>query len=333
MAKVAINGLGRIGRITAKLVMTHPDLELVAVNDIAGLDNIAYLIKYDTVYGRYDLDVATVNGKLKIGDQEIPYLSERDPANLPWQTHEVDIVFECTGLFTTTEDASKHLQAGAKFVIVSGPTKSSDMPTVIHGVNQGESSSNVISCASCTTNSIGPVMEIINRHLGVEKALMTTIHAYTATQAMVDAPDKKDFRRGRAGAANFVPTSTGAAIAVTKSMPDLVGKFDGVAVRAPIPVGSISDITILTSNDTSVDDVNRLLREESETDRYKDVFGVTTEPIVSSDIIKLSYASLADLSMTQVVGGNLVKVMAWYDNEWSYTSQMIREAADIDAKL
>jgi glyceraldehyde 3-phosphate dehydrogenase len=333
MAKVAINGLGRIGRATLKIVMDTPELELVGTNDIADVDNIAYLIKYDTVYRGWNHDIESGEGKLIIDGVEVPYFSERDPANQPMGEHEVDIEFECTGFFTKTEDASKHIQAGAKYVIVSGPTKSKDMPTIIHGVNRGNKDTHVISCASCTTNNIGPVMEILNRRIGVDKAIMTTIHAYTATQAIVDAPIKKDFRRGRAGAENFVPTSTGAAVAVTLAMPELTGKFDGVAVRAPIPVGSLSDIVLLTSRDTTIDEVNSILTEEAGTDRYKGVFGVTTEPIVSSDIIGLGYASLADAGMTRVVDGNLVKVMTWYDNEWSYTSQMIREAVALAGEM
>ncbi len=329
MAKVAINGMGRIGRATLKIVMDTPELELVAVNDIADIENIAYLIKYDTVYGRYQHEIEAKDGALVVNGQRIPYHSERDPENLPWDENDIDIVFESTGFFTDTDGASKHIKAGAKYVIVSAPTKSEDMPTVVHGVNTEEGDTRVISCASCTTNNVGPVMEILNRNFGVEKALMTTIHAYTSSQAIVDGPSKKDFRRGRAGAANFVPTSTGAAIAVTKALPELKGKFDGVAVRGPIPVGSISDITLLLGEDTTVEDLNQTLRDEAESDRYKGIFGVTEEPLVSSDIIGLTYASMADLSMTQVQGGNLVKVMTWYDNEWSYTSQMVRKAVKL----
>lgn len=329
MAKVAINGMGRIGRATLKIALETPELDVVGVNDIADIENIAYLLKYDTVYGKYGDDTRAEDGKLVVNGQEIPYFSERDPAQLPWGEHGVDVVFECTGFFTKTEDAGKHVEAGAKYVIVSAPTKSKDMPTIVHGVNTSDGETKVVSCASCTTNNVGPVMEIMNRHFGVEKALMTTIHAYTSTQAIVDGPAKKDFRRGRAGAANFVPTSTGAAIAVTKALPQLEGKFDGVAVRGPIPVGSISDITMVLGKDTSVEEVNQVLREEAGSDRYKGIFGVTEEPLVSSDIIGQSEASKADLSMTQVQGGNLVKIMTWYDNEWSYTAQMIREAVSL----
>jgi glyceraldehyde 3-phosphate dehydrogenase len=329
MARVAINGLGRIGRATLKVVMDTPELELVAVNDIADAENIAYLLQHDTVYGRWERQVSADNGALVINGESVPFLSERDPANLPWAKYNVDIVFECTGLFTTTEEAGKHAKAGATYVIVSAPTKSKDMPTLIHGVNTSDGDVRVFSCASCTTNNAGPVMEIINRRIGIEKAIMTTIHAYTASQGIVDGPSKKDFRRGRAAAANLVPTSTGAAIAVTKAMPELEGKFDGVSVRAPIPVGSISDIVIVTSRDVTAEEVNDIFHEEARSERYKDIFGVTDVPLVSSDIIKLTLASLVDTAMTQVVGGNLLKVMAWYDNEWGYTNQMIRKAVTL----
>ncbi len=329
MAKVAINGLGRIGRATAKVVMATPELELVAVNDIADGDNIAYLIQYDTVYGKYEQDVSFSDGTLTIGDHAISYLSERDPAQLPWGDQEIDIVFECTGLFTDSDGAAKHVEAGAKFVIVSGPTKSPDMPTVVHGVNGSDGSVQAISCASCTTNNVGPVIEVMDRHFGVEKAIMTTIHAYTSTQAIVDSPAKKDYRRGRAAAANFVPTSTGAAVAATKAYPEMEGKFDGVAVRAPIPVGSISDIVVVISKDATADEINAVFKAEADSDRYNGVLGYTEEPLVSSDIVKSPLASLVDGGMTKVVDGNLVKIMSWYDNEWGYTNQMIREALDL----
>lgn len=329
MAKVAINGLGRIGRATFKMVMATPELELVAVNDIADGDNIAYLIQYDTVYGKYEQNVSFSDGKLIVDDAEIPYLSERDPAQLPWAENDIDIIFECTGLFTTSETAGKHVEAGAKYVIVSGPTKSPDMPTLVHGVNRTEDSVQVISCASCTTNNVGPVIEVMDRHFGVEKAIMTTIHAYTATQEIVDAPLKKDYRRGRAAAQNFIPTTTGAAIAATKAYPAMEGKFDGVAVRAPIPVGSISDIVLVISKDTTVEEINAVFKSEAESERYAGVLGYTEEPLVSSDIIKSPLASLVDAGMTKVVDGNLVKIMSWYDNEWGYTNQMIRKAVTL----
>ncbi len=327
MAKVGINGLGRIGRAAFKVVMDTPELELVAVNDIAPIETIAYLLQYDTVYGKYDKKVEFEGGTLIIDGERIPYLSERDPADLGWDGYGAELVFESTGFFTDLDGAKKHIEGGAKYVIVSAPTKSEEMPTVVHGVNNGKGSQ-VISCASCTTNSIAPVMEVLDRRVGVEKAILTTIHAYTSTQAIVDSPNKKK-RRGRAGAANFVPTSTGAAIATAKALPQLEGKFDGVAVRAPIPVGSISDITILTSRDTTVEEINAIFTEEAQTERYKGVMGVVEDELVSSDIVGNPNAATIDTYMTKVIDGNLIKVMSWYDNEWGYTNQMVRQAKEI----
>ena len=326
MAKVAINGLGRIGRAALKIIMDTPELELVAVNDIAPADNLAYLLKYDTVYRRYGKSVEVNGDTLVIDGHSIQFLQERDPAKLPWGELGVDIVFESTGVFTRSEDMGKHLEAGAKSVILSAPTKSADVPTVIHGVNK--SASRMISCASCTTNSITPVMEIMERRIGVKKAIMTTIHGYTSTQRIVDAPHRR-WRRGRAAAANLVPTTTGAAVATSKALPGVTGKFDGVAVRVPVPVGSLSDITLLTERPTSVQEVKQIFREEAESERYKGILGVAEDPIVSSDIIMDPRASIVDLAMTRVVDGDLVKVMAWYDNEWGYANQMIREAVRI----
>jgi glyceraldehyde 3-phosphate dehydrogenase len=259
MAKVAINGLGRIGRATLKILMEKPELELVGVNDIASKENIAYLIRYDTVYGKYSEQVKVDDGNLVIGGEKIAFLSERDPQNLPWEKLNVDLVFECTGFFTKTEDAEKHLKAGAKFVIVSGPTKSKDMPTIVHGVNDPGGDVRIISCASCTTNNIAPVVEILGRRIGIKKAVMTTIHGYTSTQNIVDGPNKS-FRRGRAAAANLVPTTTGAAIATTKALPQFEGKFGGVAVRVPVPVGSIADMVFLMERDTTAEEVNNILQ-------------------------------------------------------------------------
>ena len=332
MARVAINGLGRIGRAALKLILQSKDLELVAVNDIASADNIAYLIKYDSVYGRYGEEVYAKDGKLHIDGKELRFLSERDPANLPWKDLKVDIVIESTGLFTDKDSAAKHIQAGAKFVIISAPTKSEDVPTVVFGVNQPEGNPQIISCASCTTNSLAPVVEVIGRHLGIQKAIMTTVHGYTANQAIVDAPSKS-FRRGRAGAINLVPTSTGAAVATTKALPQYKGKFDGVAIRVPVPVGSVSDIVILTEKNTTPQEVNDLLTKESATPRYKEVIRVTSDPIVSSDIVGDPHACIIDLEMTRVVDGNLVKIFSWYDNEWGYTNQMVRKASEMAKSL
>lgn len=333
MAKVAINGFGRIGRAAFKIILDTPELELVGVNDIMPLDNLAYLLKYDTAYGRYEKSVETGDSALIVDGKEYQFFAQRDPAQLPWDELDLDIVFECTGFFATEEGLKKHLEAGAKFVILSAPTKSEGVPTIVHGVNVPEDESiPYLSCASCTTNCITPVVEVMRRRIGVENAIMTTIHAYTSTQAIVDGPSKK-IRRGRAAAANFVPTSTGAAIATTKVLPELEGRFDGVAVRAPIPVGSISDIIFVTDRETSVDEVNDIFREEAASDRYKGILGVAEDPIVSSDIIGDSRASIVDVGMTQVVNGTLVKIMSWYDNEWGFTSQMIREGVRVAKTL
>ena len=332
MAKVAINGFGRIGRATFKVIRETPELDLVAINDIAPVENLAYLLNYDTVYGKYEDRVEVENGNLVVGGEEYEFLSVKDPSQLPWEEMEVDIVFECTGIFRTGEDLKMHLDAGAKFAILSAPPKSEDVPTVVHGVNVPSGETRVVSCASCTTNSITPVVEVMNRRFGVQKAMLTTIHAYTSSQSIVDAPAKK-IRRGRAGAANFVPTSTGAAIATTKALPELEGRFDGVAVRGPIPVGSVSDLVFVLEQDTTVEEVNQIFREEAASDKYRGIMGATDDPIVSSDIVGDPHASLVDLGMTTVVDGNLVKIMAWYDNEWGFTNQMIREALRIEETL
>ena len=328
MAKVAINGLGRIGRAAFKIILGTPELELVAVNDLTHVENLAYLLKYDTVYGRYDKTVEYDAQHLIVEDKKYLVLSEKDPAQLPWRRLGVDFVFECTGRFTNREDLQKHITAGAKHACLSAPSKSDEVVSVVHGVNEPEHSSRLISCASCTTNCITPVVEIMERRIGVRKAIMTTIHAYTSSQAIIDGPNKR-MRRGRAGAANLVPASSGAAIATTKSLPQLAGRFDGLAVRVPVPVGSIADINFVTARETSIEEVNSIFREEAQSERYKEILGVTEDQIVSSDVIKDPRASVVDLSLTQVVDGDLVKVMSWYDNEWGYTNQMIKEAVRI----
>jgi glyceraldehyde 3-phosphate dehydrogenase len=328
MIKVAVNGLGRIGRAAVKIILDTPELKLVALNDITSPENLVYLLKYATVYGRYNQDIAAESDALVIGGNRYSLFNEKDPAQLPWGELGIDIVFECTGVFTRREELEKHVRAGAKNVILSAPAKGDDVVTVVHGVNvPGKSDAEIISCASCTTNCITPIIEIMGRRIGIRKATMTTVHAYTATQALVDGPGGKDLRRGRAGAANFVPASTGAAKATTRALPQYKGFFDGVAVRGPVPVGSLADIVFLSSRSTSVEEVNEIFREEASSSRYRGIVGVTNDPIVSSDIIGDSRASIVDLEMTQVVDGDLVKVMSWYDNEWGYTSQMVREAA------
>lgn len=329
MKRIAINGMGRIGRTALKLIVDHPELELVAVNDIAPIDNIAYLIKYDSVHGTFHKDVTVDENQLVIGDQRIPFYNERDPEQLPWEELNVEVVIESTGVFTKEEDAEKHIHAGAKTVVLSGPTKSPNVPTVVHGVNTEDGKARIFSCASCTTNNISPVIEIIGRRIGIKKAIMTTIHADTATNRTVDTTHQKDVRMGRSGLNNIIPTTTGAAIATTKAMPWYAGKFDGMAVRVPLAVGSLSDITIVTEKTTSVEEINQILSEEANTDRYKEVFAVTNDPIVSSDIIKSPYASIADLKMTKVVDGDLIKILAWYDNEWGFTNQMLRQILEL----
>jgi glyceraldehyde 3-phosphate dehydrogenase len=331
MTRIAINGMGRIGRAALKIALDTPGLEVVAVNDIVPVDNIAYLLKYDTAYGRYGKDVVTSGDNLIIGGKEIAFLTEKDPARLPWGDLKVDIVLECTGIFRQRADLEKHRRAGAAYVILSAPAKGDDVPTVVFGANQLPENERILSTASCTTNCITPVVEIMGRRIGIQDAVMTTIHAYTASQAIVDSPSKK-IRRGRAGAANFVPTSTGAAIATTKVLPEYKGHFDGVAIRGPVPVGSIADMVFVTERDTTVDEVKDIFREEANTERYRGILGATDDPLVSSDIVGDSHASLVDLEMIQVINGHLVKVMSWYDNEWGYTSQMIRTAVALAEK-
>ena len=325
MPTVAINGLGRIGRAALKVLLDSDGLRVIAVNDLASPGNLAYLMRYDTVYGRYHRRVDSAADALIIDGQRIPVFAEPDPAKLPWRSLGVDLVLECTGAYTLEEDLEKHLRAGASFVILSAPTKSGNVPTVVPGVNRQDGKPEIISCASCTTNCIAPVLEVLGRRLGAERAVMTTVHAYTANQQLVDGPSSS-FRRGRAGAANLVPTSTGAARATVRAVPELEGRFDGIAIRAPIPVGSIADIVVVTSRSSTVDEVNDVFREEAQTQRYRGVLGVSEDPLVSADIIGDPRAAVVDLDLTRVVDGTLVKVMAWYDNEWGFTNQMVREA-------
>ena len=328
MLKVGINGLGRIGRAVLKIVLDNPDMQLVGINDLVPVENLAYLLKYDTVYGRYEKEIKFDDDNLLIAGSKYPVSNEKEPNKLPWKDLGVDVVFECTGIFTNSEGLKKHIEAGAKYAILSAPAKSDDIGTVVYGVNSSEEGEKIISCASCTTNCITPVVEVIDRRLGVKKAMMTTIHAYTSSQGIVDSPANK-MRRGRAGAANLVPTSTGAAQATTKVLTGLKGKFDGVAVRAPVPIGSIADIVFLTEKSTSLDEIKKIFKEEAATDRYKGVLVVSEEELVSTDIIQNPAASIVDLPMTQVVDGDMVKIMAWYDNEWGYANQMVREALKI----
>jgi len=323
MKKIGINGLGRIGRASLKLIMESDHLELVAVNDLMSIENAVYLLKYDSIYGRYEREVTHSENMIYIGDKSFHYSSVREISDLPWSEFQAEVVIESTGLFTNRADAEKHLASGAKFVVISGPTK--DTPTIVHGVNTDEGKVNIFSCASCTTNNISPIIEILGRRIGIKKAVLNTTHAYTASQTLMDAPSKKEPRMGRTAGINLAPAATGAAIATTKALPQYAGKFDGVAVRVPVSVGSISDVTFISERPTSAEEINKILIEESLSSRYKEVVGTTDEPLVSTDIIKSPLASIVDLAMIRVVDGDLVKVMSWYDNEWGFTNQMIRQ--------
>jgi glyceraldehyde 3-phosphate dehydrogenase (phosphorylating) len=325
MASIAINGLGRIGRAALKILEQADGAEVVAVNDLVPPDNLAYLLRYDTVYGRWPTTVTAEGDTLVVGGRKIPVLARQDPAELPWRDLRVDLVLECTGAFRHEEDLRKHLAAGARRVILSAPARTETVATVVHGVNQAPPNEQVISCASCTTNCITPVAEVLHRRFGVRQAIMTTVHAYTSSQQLIDGP-AKDFRRGRAGAANMLPASTGAALATTKALPALAGKFDGVAIRVPVPAGSIADVTAVTARPVTREEVNDAFRDEAASDRYRGILGVAEDPVVSADIIGDPRASVLDLAMTRVVDQTLVKVMSWYDNEWGFTCQMIREA-------
>jgi len=327
--RVAINGLGRIGRAILKLALDEPSIELVAVNDLSDAENLAYLVRFDTVYGRYSKPVVVEGDRLVVGGgRTLRMLRNRDPSELPWKELGVELVFECTGAHTRRADLEKHVRAGARFVLLSAPSKDESVGTVIHGVNVPDgtpAAAAIISCASCTTNCITPIVEIVGRRVGFRKAAMTTVHAYTSSQSLVDAPNKR-VRRGRSAAANLVPATTGAALATTRALPQYAGRFDGVAIRAPIPVGSIADITFVTSRDTTADEVNQILTEEAGTERYAGVLGVSRDPLVSSDIVGDPRASIVDLELTKVIDGDLLKVMSWYDNEYGYANQMLREA-------
>lgn len=328
--KIAINGLGRIGRAFLKLAVTRPEIEIVAVNDLGDIENLAYLLKYDTVYGKSDIKVeAKKDGDkpyLSVNGHKILFLSEKDPKNLPWANLGIGIVVESTGFFENYSGAHGHIDAGAKRVVITAPAKGEDTggETVLMGINEDSLSKCVVSSnASCTTNAGSPVIQILNETIGIEKAILNTVHAYTATQKLVDSPDKGDWRRGRGGATNIAPSSTGAAIAVTKAVKDMAGKFDGIAMRVPVPCGSIADITFISKKNTTVKEVNEILMNASTDERWNGIFTVTNEQVVSSDIVGNTHASIADLSFTKVVGGNLVKVLAWYDNETGYANSLL----------
>jgi glyceraldehyde 3-phosphate dehydrogenase len=328
MKKIAINGFGRIGRAAFKIAFTKTDIEVVAINDLTDAKTLAHLLRYDTTYGRYQQTVEADGNNLVIGGKTIPVYAEPDPKKLPWGDLGVDVVLECTGRFVTGDAMRAHIEAGAKKVILSAPTKEGgDVPTFLLGVNDDQYApdTTMLSNASCTTNCIAPVAKIIQKAFGIEKALMTTIHSYTGDQNLQDGPHK-DLRRARAAASNIVPTTTGAAIAVTEVMPELAGLFDGLAIRVPTIVVSLTDFTFLLKRDTTIDEINSVLKAAAQEPAYQGIFTVTDEPLVSSDFIGNPYSSIADLSLTKVVGGNLVKVVAWYDNEWGYSNRLIEMA-------
>ncbi|MBX4198669.1 type I glyceraldehyde-3-phosphate dehydrogenase [Candidatus Parcubacteria bacterium] len=308
--RVAINGFGRIGRAFYKLAKENPELTVVAVNDLADKANVEYLLKFDTVYGQWK------------GKFDAQYVSEADPTKLPWKDLNIDVVVESTGRFTKG-GAEGHITAGAKRVVITAPV-TEGAETVLMGINEEKLATCTISSnASCTTNAASPVLAILDEAIGVEKAILNTVHSYTASQGIVDGPNKKDFREGRAAAQNIVPSSTGAAIAVSKALTQLEGKFDGISIRVPTVIGSIADITFISKRPTTVEEVNKIMTDASHTDKWKKIFEVTSEPIVSSDVRDAAHASIADLNFTRVVGGNLVKVLAWYDNEMGYTHTLV----------
>lgn len=325
--RVAINGFGRIGRAFVRQTWDNPEIELVAINDLGSAENLAYLLKFDTVYGRAPFPVLWKEGALSINGKEVRFLSEKDPTLLPWKNMQVDVVVEATGFFTDYEKANAHVTAGARRVVITGPVKEEHPlgATVLMGLDESKlGTCPITSNASCTTNSASPVIAILDEAIGIEKAVLSTTHAYTASQSIVDGPSKKDLKEGRAAAQNIVPTSTGAAVAVTKAYPSLSGKFDGISLRVPVPAGSIADITFIAKRPTTAEEVNDILRKAAELPRWQGIFRASDEEYVSSDIVGEHAASIADLGMTRVVDGNLVKVLAWYDNEAGYTATLVQ---------
>lgn len=325
--RVAVNGFGRIGRAFVRQTWNNPDIELVALNDLGSAPNLAYLLQFDTVYGRAPFSVSATDSAIEINGKTVQFLSEKDPSNLPWKDIGVDVVIEATGFFTNYAKAQAHIDAGARRVVITGPVKE-DNPlgaTVLMGLDEEKLNTCAItSNASCTTNSASPVIAVLDEALGIEKAVLSTVHAYTASQSIVDGPSKKDLREGRAAAQNIIPSSTGAAIAVTKAYPALTDKFDGISLRVPVVAGSIADITFISKRPTTAEEVNTALKNAAATARWQGLLEVSEEPIVSSDIIGQHAASIVDLEMTRVVDGNLVKVLAWYDNEAGYTATLVR---------
>src|SRR3989338_6653774 len=344
MAKIAINGFGRIGRSFFRAAFAVPSeslakeglfLDIIAVNDLSDTKTLAYLLKYDSVYGRYQKEVSASDGELIVDGKKIKVLAEKEPAKLPWKELGVDIVVESTGFFADGEKAKAHLDAGAKRVVITAPA-SGEVTTALIGVNDDvfEKGAGPITCnASCTTNSVAPVVEIIREALGIKKAVMTTVHGYTATQKLVDGPDAKDVRRGRAAAANIVPSTTGAAEAVIQSIPEMKGIFDALSMRVPVLTGSLSDTTMLVSRKTSVEEVNDVFRKAAQNPRWSKILQVTEDPLVSTDIIGQPYGAIVDLSLTKVVDGDLIKVFSWYDNDAGYTATLVEHVRRVAEQL
>lgn len=334
MKRIAINGFGRIGRAAFKTALTKKSIKVVALNDLTTPEMLAYLLKYDTVYGQYDKKVQVVKNGLKINGVVYPVLSEKDPAKLPWQKMKVDVVLECTGHFTSSQASRAHISAGAKRVIISAPAKDDNTQTLVYGTDYSDKClksgkcDQVVSMASCTTNCISPAIQVLQSAFGVEKAIMTTVHAYTSTQNLVDGPSK-EISRTRASANNLIPTSTGAAISTTKVIPELQNKFDGISIRVPVICGSLADITAVLKKSVTVKDVNEAFKKASKTPMFKGILAVSDDHRVSSDYIGDSHSAIVDLEFTRVVGGNLVKVLAWYDNELAYAVRLVEMAAGL----
>ncbi len=332
--RVAINGFGRIGRCAFKIAFERSDLEIVALNDLADTKTLAHLLKHDSNYGLYNKDVSFDEQNIIVDGQKIRVLAEKDPAALPWKDMNIDVVIESTGLFTDAEKASAHIKAGAKKIIISAPTKSDNVPTVVLGVNEDklEGAPDIISNASCTTNCIAPVAAIIEANFGIEKAMMTTVHSYTASQRLQDAP-AKDLREARNAAENIVPTTTGASIAAAKALPALENRFGGLSVRVPTPVVSLSDFVIITKRRVTVEEVNEAFKKAAAEPYYQGILAVTEEDLVSSDFIGNSHSAIVDLKLTAVIDGTMLKVVAWYDNEWGYSNRLVEIVADTGAVL
>lgn len=328
--KIAINGFGRIGRQFLKAALDNKLLDIAAINDLGDIKNLAYLLEFDSVYGRYDKEVAVGNNELIVDGKKIKYFKEPNPEKLPWKELNIDVVVESTGFFTSYEKAKAHLSAGAKRVVLSAPAKDeNETVTATPNVNvTAMQKSKITSNASCTTNAITPIAAIMSKNPGIKYSLLNTIHGYTSTQNIVDGPHK-DFRRGRTAGLNIIPTSTGAAIATAKAMPGMRGKFDGVAMRVPIATGSILDFTFIAERETSVEEINNILLKEAQKNEWKDILEVTDKPLVSSDIVKNNHGAIVDTALTRVVGGTLVKIMVWYDNEWGYANMLLKHVLSL----